>query len=323
MDQQIYFTFVENYGEKILYCFLDEEEKKRLESLNYQIYYVTTPQEYNACLQSNREFLARRSRSEQYNHPSCDNNLSTILNNIVIFNNKANQRLDRKVILNGFVDDIYIYEDRIMDTQYYGKMYGKRISPSFEEKLKQLSDVEEIMLIAKVITVNNQSSHIQPVFINIFNKEIQDIHVVDTSSNHEQELFIKTLLVSLNKYFKVDMTQLDYSFYFERNNFTGSLQKDERMTNSDNELNLKGYCGAWTLFFIYNFIRFNAIDGEYGDEDIFDGVYRFLNKKSDMLTAMIMHWWDNVVRFENVEIWDKIPNISYVLPQQSDIVMTF
>lgn len=326
MEYPVYYTFVKNSNEEtILYCFLEEEEKRRLQSLNYQVYTVTTPQEYNSCLQLNRDSLVERSRSEQYIHPSCDNNLSTILNDIVIFNNRINERLeeegDRKVILNGFVDDIYIYEDRVINTRLYGSIYTKRISENFKEKLQQMNTDEDIMLIIKIITVNNDSSHIQTAFVNIFDNEIQDIHVLDTAPNPNRNLFITTLLATLN--FTVSGNFQSY-FYFERNISTiESLQKDERITVSDNELNLKGYCGAWTLFFIYNFIRFNAIDGDYLDENIFDGIYRFLNNKSNMLTAMIIHWWDNVVKIGDAENWDIIPNISYVLPQQSDIPNDF
>lgn len=325
MESPVYYTFFKNSNEEpILYCFLEEEEKIRLQSLNYQFYSVTTPQEYNACLQMNRDSLVERSRSEQYIHPSCDNNLSTILNDIVIFNNRMNERLeegDRKVILNGFVDDIYIYEDRVINTQLYGPIYGKRISDNFKEKLQQMNTDEDIMLIIKIITVNNDSSHIQTAFVNIFDNEIQDIRVLDTAPNPNQNLFISTLVAA----FKIAVSENFQSyFYFERNISTiESLQKDERITVSDNELNLKGYCGAWTLFFIYNFIRFNVIDGDYLDENIFDGIYRFLNNKSNMLTAMIIHWWDNVVKIRDAENWDKIPNISYVLPQQSDIPKDF
>ena len=329
MEYPVYYTFVKNLnGEMILYCFLEEEEKKRLESLNYQVYRVTTPQEYNACLQLNRDSLVERSRSEKYIHPSCDNNLSTILNDIVIFNNKMNETLeqDRKVILNNFVDDIYIYEDNIINIQDYGNIYTKRISKKFKQKLKELNTDENIMLIIKIITINNESSHIQTAFVNIFNGQIQDIHVLDTAPNPNQKLFIATLLATLLATLKFAVSEdLEYYFYFERNNFIKSLQKDERITDSDTELNLKGYCGAWTLFFIYNFIRFNAItiNDDYLDENIFDGIYIYLNTKSNMLTAMIIYWWDNVVKIRNAEEWDKRPIISTVLPQQSDIPTEF
>lgn len=309
----IYFIRDIYNGETRLFCF-NEEEKNQIISQGKKsetdFHKATTFEEINDCIQMKQKVMGERTRQKSYSHPTCSITRKNILEKLVKYT-KGN------IILTPM--DIDIYFGRSLKTKMHGEIYTTRTDENFKNFWKNLQIKRDFTLILKASDNFGGIEHTFTIFIDInidnYNKPyIDEICVVDTAQTPVlPELFAKTIAIRLDLPYDGEI-----HFMFEKSNFVKygmSLQQEEK------NMNMRGYCGAWSLYFIYNFIRFEKLDRGVENKTILKKLYEYLVDKRNVLTALIIHWWDTIVYKPeiNIEEWQEITELQQVLPS-NDII---
>ena len=312
----IYFAFIKevNTGEQQLFCFTEEEKNQivnedKIDESNF--HKATTFEEINSCIQMKQQVMRQRTRQNSYSHPTCSMSRVNILNKLVEYTQGHN------IFLTPLATDIKF--GTIFDTKKYGEIYTTYIPNEFLKVWEELDKQTNFTVILKASDNFGGIGHTFTIFIDIVTNGdnepyIEEICVVDTAQTPVvPEIFAKTISLRLGIPLEGEI-----QFMFEESEFVHygmGLQDEEK------KMDIRGYCGAWSLYFIYNFIRFQKLDRGVTSQTILEKLYKYLGMRKNELTALIIHWWDTIISRpeSDIEDWQTIPELKQVLPSD-DII---
>lgn len=313
----IYFLRDTNSAEQRLFCFTEEQKNNIVREgkvSEKDFHKATTFEEINDCIKMKQKVMSERTRQKSYFHPTCSITRKNILKKLVEYTNN-------NVLLTSV--DIDIQFGGILNTKKYGEIYTTHINKEFqtiwgnfwtEDWMKNKRD---FTLILKASDNFEGIIHTFTIFIDIYIDDndkpyIDEICIVDTAQTPiVPKLFAKTIAIKLGIPFDGEI-----NFMFEKSEFIKyrmGLQEEEK------KMDMRGYCGAWSLYFIYNFIRFENSNRD--TKKILKEIYKYLVTRKNVLTSLIIYWWDTIVSQHEIKAkdWQKIPELKNVLPSD-DII---
>jgi len=264
---------------------------------------VKTVKDLDDCMKSNIGIVGNRIRQPSYVHPRCDVNRIPIIKNLVKYCNGTN------IIMSPFASDMYI-SNKIFKSEKFDDVYPGKIEQQLKETIKnKLNNDSEFIIIIKVTDRVDEISHTFTIFIDVQYNLIEGIFIVDTAqSPYNNHILAKTISLRLDI-----MLSDEFNIYsiFEESDF---IKHRMGLQDEEKRLNAGGYCGAWSLYFIYNFIRLHKYDNMSDTDVILKYIYNYLEQNRYLITPMIIFWWDTIKNIDKPFIWEDINYMNTVIP---------
>ena len=292
-----------------LRCYTESEKQKLVNNgVSFRDFReVNTIQEINACIKLNQKAISERILKENdYKHPTCMISSQKIANYIYEYSKTV-----PNIFLSSFNVDIEL--GPVIETRLLGKIYRHNYT-RFKDELKEFLEENQNFngtIILKITDKFSERKHIYSLFLEIMDNEITEFNIVDTGITPiDTSIYIKTISKILGMSYDKSSS---INFLFNKSNFFDhgiGLQK------SEDEMNIRGYCYAWMFYFVYNFIRIEKKPNIFLDsEENLEYIYKYLFFKKDILTALIIHWWDNIIiKDTNAENWEQIQTLNVAIP---------
>ena len=209
-------------------------------------------------------------------------------------------------VLSPYAEDFQILLDRkVINSRIYGPIYTRHSRPGVDRKeiinyisnaiQKNADNVRVALKVGRTFKdeKGNYSGHIFSIYVDIspgtgsIPNRLSNVIVVDTTPVRiDPTILINTIKAYLGP-LNLDTRYTYYEFPLNdllseyKDRATG-LQRVEGM------LKIQGYCAAWVLYFI---------DQVFNNDREISDVYRELLDMSPVEnTAMIIHWWDDMLR---------------------------
>lgn len=306
-----------------LYIVLDTDDHKKVtcyteEEKNIMINYgiieksrfskVRTVDDLNKCMKNSIEPVRARIKHSSYLHPRCNKNRIPIIKKLESYSSDRND-----IFMSSYESDMSISNNTI-ETKRYGYIYPSSIKKGFTDSVQEkANNVDKFTMIIKVANKPGELYHTFTVFVNIESNNIKRIFIVDTANyNGDYLAFARTIAARSGIKLASDFSEFHIDSMF---NDSGFNMDDHPMGLQDGEkqLNAGGYCGAWSLYFIYNFIRLSK-DSVYYTYSILTHIYEYLAQNRDIITPMIISWWDNISRISEPSEWENIDIMDTLIP---------
>lgn len=264
---------------------------------------VKTVEDLNNCMKSNIDIVRNRIRQPSYVHPRCDVSRIPIITNLVKYCNGTN------IIMSPAASDMYI-SNKIFKFEKFGDLYPSRIDQKLKNNIKhKLKNDSEFTIIIKVVDKVDEISHTFTIFIDIQYSLIEGIFIVDTAqSPYNNSVLANTISIRLD--IKLS-DEFIISSIFENSDF---IKHRMGLQDEEKRLNAGGYCGAWSLYFIYNFIRLHKYDNTSDTDQILEYIYKYLEQNRYRITPIIIFWWDTIKNIDKPSIWENINYMNTVIP---------
>jgi len=271
------------------YCFTKKEVDKLKQDLKFEdqdFSLIESKSDLQKCLKSEMNLLnsedeiflqsaaGLRSMDNEYKHPSCRDNFNIvskfitdkITNTDVVFLPEGHNFTE--TVDNGILNKICQLPENLnaFKNKVYQCMSNNNNSCYVVLKVGQL--------------YTGGDSHYYSMYVTIENAKITNIDIVDTGPPriiNTSYIFSVLSDIILGLPIRAN-TRANYLFSEE--GLSTSLQKCEA------ELNILGYCGAWSLYFLQQHILENKS---------FSTIYQELKSLDvEELTSLIIHWWDEI-----------------------------
>jgi hypothetical protein len=292
-----------------LRCYTGSEIKNLVNSGVYLTSFreANTIQEINACVQLNQKAIAERIIEENdYKHSTCMISTQKIANHIYEYSKTV-----PNIFFSSFNVDINL--GPVIETRLFGKIYRHNYT-KFKDELKKFLEEKENFngtIILKIADSFSERKHIYSLFVEVMDNEIIEFNIVDTGTTPiDTNIYVKTISKILELPYEESFS---INFLFNTSNF---FQYGMGLQKGEEELNIKGYCYAWMFYFIYNFIRIEKNQNIFLDsQENLEYIYSYLFSKKEVITALIIHWWDNIIIEDTTaENWEQIQSINVAIP---------
>jgi hypothetical protein len=326
-NQSLYFTTIISNGEQILQCYTEEEknEKVRTEEIpeeNFQK--VTSLEELQNCINIGSESIAKRSRNDNYFHPSLRANTQPVYYHLI---NYAKEN----IFLN--IDDVMIRPNIKICPETGKSYYGIAFQDSFESRITTL-DREKVNIFILSVCDNFYGVYHHFTVVVEFEKSfpdnrytiIKNMYVLDTANTPiNQTAFINTINVIVGGVLPENFNNIYYMF--GRSNFEKKIC--EGLQDSEDKMEIQGYCSAWGFYFTYIYLLFSDLNIDL--ETFFSGIYNFLyrirKKQKFTLNSIIIYFWDSISMLSlqdiSAENWiEEEPGLEQILPSFYDLIQS-